>query len=105
MYKLSELIKENVDNGNLPKDILTDMEISLQFNPPTYYGIDKEFYYMTHNNSYEGFVHSEMVNAKINGVWEQVPYYTVEDNIEDQYNKVHDALIREISSLIGKEEE
>lgn len=31
--------------------------------------------------------------------------YTVEDNIEDQYNKVHDALIREISSLIGKEEE
>ena len=31
--------------------------------------------------------------------------YTLEDNIEDQYNKVHDALIREISSLIGKEEE
>jgi V/A-type H+-transporting ATPase subunit A len=31
--------------------------------------------------------------------------YTLEENIEDQYNKVHDALIREISSLIGKEEE
>ena len=38
------------------------------FKPTVFYGIDKEFYYMTHNNSYEGFVHSEMVNAKINGV-------------------------------------
>ena len=69
LYKLSELIKENVDKGNLPKEILTDMEISLRFNPPTYYGIDKEFYYMTHNNSYEGFVHSEnLVTATVNSV-------------------------------------
>ena len=69
LYKLSELIKENVDNGNLSKEILTNMEISLQFNPLTYYGIDKEFYYMTHNNSYEGFVHSEnLVTATVNGV-------------------------------------
>ena len=69
LYKLSELIKENVDKGNLPKEILTDMEISLLFNPPTYYGIDKEFYYMTHNNSYEGFTHSEdLVTATVNGV-------------------------------------
>ena len=69
LYKLSELIKENVDNGNLLKEILTNMEISLQFSPLTYYGIDKEFYYMTHNNSYEGFVHSEnLVTATVNGV-------------------------------------
>ena len=69
LYKLSELIKENVDNGNLPKEILTDMNITLQFNPQTYYGIDKEFYYMTHNKSYEGFVHSEnLVTATVNSV-------------------------------------
>lgn len=69
LYKLSELIKENVDNGNLPKEIFTDMEISLQFNPQTYYGIDKEFYYMTHNKSYEGFVHSEnLVTATVNSI-------------------------------------
>ena len=69
LYKLSELIKENVDNGNLPQEIVKDMEISLQFNPSTYYGIDKEFYYMTHNNSYEGFVHSEnLVTATVNSV-------------------------------------
>ena len=46
LYKLSELIKENVDNGNLPQEMVKDMEISLQFNPSTYYGIDKEFYYI-----------------------------------------------------------
>lgn len=69
LYKLSELIKENVDKGDLPKEILTDMEISLKFNPPTYYGIDKEFYYITHNNSYQGFVHSEnLVTATVNSV-------------------------------------
>ena len=69
LYKLSELIKENVDNGNLPQEIVKDMEISLQFNPSTYYGIDKEFYYMTHNNSYKGFAHSEdLVTATVNGV-------------------------------------
>ena len=69
MYKLSELIKENVDNGNLPQEMVKDMEISLQFNPSTYYGIDKEFYYMTHNNSYDGFVHSEnLVTATVNSV-------------------------------------
>ena len=69
LYKLSELIKENVDNGNLPQEMVKDMEISLQFNPSTYYGIDKEFYYMTHNKSYEGFVHSEnLVTATVNSV-------------------------------------
>ena len=69
LYKLSELIKENVDNGNLPQEMVKDMEISLQFNPSTYYGIDKEFYYMTHNNSYDGFVHSEnLVTATVNSV-------------------------------------
>ena len=69
LYKLSELIKENVDNGNLPQEMVKDMEISLQFNPQTYYGIDKEFYYMTHNKSYEGFVHSEnLVTATVNSI-------------------------------------
>ncbi|MBO4863957.1 MAG: V-type ATP synthase subunit A [Eubacterium sp.] len=31
--------------------------------------------------------------------------YTLEENIEAQYNKVHDELIRELSGLIGKEED
>ena len=68
IYKLSELIRENIETDDLPYDILDKMEIKMVFNPVVFYGIDKEFYYITHNNSYEGFVHSEMVNAKINGV-------------------------------------
>jgi len=68
LYMLSEMIKEKVDSEDLPEDILNKMEIKMVFNPTTFYGIDKEFYYITHNNSYDGFVHSEMVNAKINGV-------------------------------------
>ncbi len=69
LYKLSEIIMENVNNGNLPEDILSNMEISLRFNPQIYYGIDKEFYFMTHNNSYDGFIHSaDLVTARVNGV-------------------------------------
>jgi V/A-type H+-transporting ATPase subunit A len=31
--------------------------------------------------------------------------YTLEENIDERYKEVHDALIREISGLIGKEED
>lgn len=68
LYTLSETIRDKINNGDLPEEILDKMEIKMIFKPTVFYGIDKEFYYMTHNNSYEGFVHSEMVNAKINGV-------------------------------------
>ena len=45
------------------------MAVTMEFIPSTYYGIDKEFYYMTHNNSYEGFVHSpNLVTATVNGI-------------------------------------
>ena len=68
LYTLSETIRDKINNDDLPEEILDKMEIKMVFKPTVFYGIDKEFYYMTHNNSYEGFVHSEMVNAKINGV-------------------------------------
>ncbi len=68
LYTLSETIRSKIDDNDLPEEILDKMEIKVTFNPTVFYGIDKEFYYMTHNNSYDGFVHSEIVNAKINGV-------------------------------------
>ena len=68
IYTLSELIREKIDKEDLPKDVMDKMEITMKFSPITFYGIDKEFYYMTHNNSYDGFVHSEVVNATINGI-------------------------------------
>ena len=36
--------------------------------PVTFYGVDKEFYYVTHGNTYNGFNHSELINATVNGV-------------------------------------
>jgi len=69
LYTLSELICDNIDKEMLPKDIKENMEITMQFNPSTFYGIDKEFYYLTHDNSYDGFEHSkDMVNAIVNGI-------------------------------------
>ena len=68
LYRLSEIIKDNIEKQELPMDMLDNMEIKLIFNPTTFYGIDKEFYYLTHDSSYNGFVHSEEVNAKVNGV-------------------------------------
>ena len=68
LYILSEMIVDKINKEELPTDILDNMEIKLKFNPATFYGIDKEFYYLTHNNTYNGFVHSEVVNAKINGI-------------------------------------
>lgn len=68
LYTLSEIIREKINTEELPLDILDNMEIKMVFSPTTFYGIDKEFYYLTHNSSYNGFVHSEVVNAKINGV-------------------------------------
>lgn len=68
LYTLSELIKNKIESEDLPDDILNRMEIKIVFPPTTFYGIDKEFYYLTHDSSYEGFVHSDVVNARINGV-------------------------------------
>lgn len=69
IYKLSEIIRKNVEDETLPQDIFDNMEIILKFDPTIYYGIDKEFYYLTHNNSYEGFVHSEdLVTANVDGL-------------------------------------
>lgn len=69
LYILSEIISEKIDNGDLSNDVMDDMEVVINLSPTIYYGIDKEFYYMTHGNSYEGFVHSEdMVIATINGI-------------------------------------
>ena len=69
IYILSEVINKSINDGGLPKDFKDNAEICLTFDSTTYYGIDKEFYYMTHNNSYNGFVHSpDMVNATIDGI-------------------------------------
>ena len=45
------------------------MEICVTVSQQTFYGIDKQLYYMTHNNSYEGFEHTNtFITANIDGV-------------------------------------
>lgn len=69
LYTLSEIILEKIEKGDFPKEMKDDIEITMQFTPTTFYGIDKEFYYLTHNNSYDGFEHSkDMVTAIVNGI-------------------------------------
>lgn len=69
LYTLSEIISKKIDDGELPKEMKENMVINMEFTPVTFYGIDKEFYYLTHENSYEGFVHSEeLVTATVNGI-------------------------------------
>lgn len=69
LYTLSEVICDNIEKNIFPKEIKNDVEITMYFSPTTFYGIDKEFYYLTHNNSYEGFERSEeLVTATINGI-------------------------------------
>lgn len=69
LYSLSEVICDNINKDIFPKEIKDNVEITMYFTPTTFYGIDKEFYYLTHHNSYDGFEHSkEMITATINGI-------------------------------------
>lgn len=68
IYKLADIIKESVLNEKLPKSVLNDMTITVNVSPTTSYGIDKEFYRLTHNDSEEGFTHSKNIDATISGV-------------------------------------
>ena len=69
LYMIANAINEEIRIKTIPKDAKADMEITVEVTPTTFYGIDKEFYYMTHNNSYEGFEHSKkLVTATIDGI-------------------------------------
>lgn len=69
IYLLTNLINNEIKEKTLPEDCQNDIKITIEVNPVTFMGIDKEFYYMTHNNSYEGFVHTNnAVNATIDGI-------------------------------------
>jgi len=68
LYTLSEMINEKIDKGDFPKEIEDNIEITVKLDPITFYGIDREFYYLTHGNSYKGFQHKNIVKAVVNGV-------------------------------------
>ena len=73
----------------------------------TYTSMKKQFYMMKLVYEFYDESAKALKEGALMAVREDIGRYkyTVEDNIDAQYEKVHSDLIREISSLIGKEEE
>jgi len=68
IYKLADVINEAILEEKLPKEIRNDISIVVNVSPTTVYGIDKEFYRLTHNDNDDGFVHSKDIDATISNV-------------------------------------
>ena len=65
IYAISNAINEQIIQGKIKKEQLEDMYIHIQVNPDILYGIDKEFYRLSHDDSTEGFEHKSEIKVKI----------------------------------------
>ena len=68
VYTLANVINESIMKNVLDKSILNDMVLTIKVAPNILYGIDKEFYRMSHDDNIEGFIHKDKVLAKINAI-------------------------------------
>ena len=68
IYAISNAINEQVIQGKIKKEQLEDMYIHIQVNPDILYGIDKEFYRLSHDDSTEGFEGRSEIDVKLDGV-------------------------------------
>ena len=68
IYAISNAINEQIIQGNIKKEQLEDMYIHIQVNPDILYGIDKEFYRLSHDDSTEGFEHKSEIKVKLDSV-------------------------------------
>lgn len=68
VYNISNALIEKIEKGELKIKTLDNLTITISVAPHILYGIDKEFYRLTHDGETEGFVHKEEVEANINGV-------------------------------------
>ena len=68
IYAISNAINEQVIQGKIKKEQLEDMYIHIQVNPDILYGIDKEVYRLSHDDSTEGFEHKSEIKVKIDNV-------------------------------------
>lgn len=68
VYALTNSINEEVVKGNLNKNDLNDIVISVLVEPNILYGIDKEFYRISHEGSSDGFTHTSEVRAKLDRI-------------------------------------
>lgn len=68
IYNISDALLEKIEKGELRKKTLDNLTITISVTPRILYGIDKEFYRITHDGETEGFKHQKEVEATINGV-------------------------------------
>ena len=67
-YLLANVLNEKINDGTLDKEILNNIAINVNVSPSILYGIDKEFYRISHDDSTEGFKHTAKVMARIDNV-------------------------------------
>lgn len=69
IYMMADMVNEKIKDKSFPTNARNDIVINVTVSQPTFYGIDKQLYYETHNHSYEGFEHTDtLINACIDGV-------------------------------------
>lgn len=70
IYAVSNAINKLAEKGEIRyEDIDNAIVISIEVTPDMHYGIDKELYRITHENSTDGFIHSHSpIEACINDV-------------------------------------
>lgn len=67
-YLLTNILNEKINDGTLNKELLNNITIVVNVTPSILYGIDKEFYRISHEDSMEGFKHTQKVAARIDNV-------------------------------------
>lgn len=65
IYSFADAIIEKVEKGEINQDVLKDIVVDIKVPPHILYGIDKEFYRITHNGNTIDFKHMEEINVKL----------------------------------------
>lgn len=68
IYNIATVMNNCVETEEMIGSDINDIEIKVSVSPSTLYGIDREFYRQTHDNSMEGFEHKKEINAIIDNV-------------------------------------
>lgn len=68
VYAITNGINEEIIKGNISKTDLNDIVINILLSPEILYGVDKEFYRLSHDGSVDGFEHTLEVRAKLDGI-------------------------------------
>lgn len=68
IYSIATAMSKAFESDDMVGSDVGDIEINVSVSPSTLYGIDREFYRQTHNDSIEGFVHKDKIEAVIDNI-------------------------------------